>query len=66
MCKKIIIDSILMLFLTTGVCCASECTIASEQMQNNPKTDPVDEVLEELNKRTFVDRENITELPDKT
>jgi outer membrane lipoprotein-sorting protein len=52
MCKKIIIDSILMLFLTTGVCCASECTIASEQMQNNPKTDPVDEVLEELNKRT--------------
>jgi len=52
MYKKKITNTILMLLLTTGICCASERTTSPDSQQKDPQPDPVDAVLEQLNKKT--------------
>ena len=49
---KIITNAIFVLFSTTGICCATELNTNKDIKQNNPKPDPVDSVLEQLNEKT--------------
>ena len=52
MFKKIITNAILVYFSINGICCASEPATDKNVKQNNPKPDPVDVVLEQLNEKT--------------
>ncbi|MHC4426013.1 MAG: LolA family protein [Planctomycetota bacterium] len=53
MSKKTITKAIFILVWATGICWASRCTETIEtQQQKDPRIDPLDAVLEQLNKKT--------------